>query len=305
MARGLADYLEIPPELAERAGEPALAAMMEIKHGVDAGGGDLRQVHLCHAQNHMARLDPYRHGPLLQHLQALVVSLGGRRGDTRIAHVTPGEVVLGDDLMTPDVVDLLRRTAKEKGLDYERFVVGSGRNSINPRTGQMEFSGEDGGDGQSDTSTSYQQQLGNLPDPSKVANLPDNPNLPPMVPQLPPGMAIPPDASLRQNIQDAQHSWNPFWFYNQVRTHKGMPDHGWDYKQEDGQYRDFGNFNYGAAGAAFGFPEGILKRAAGWAEGQSGNKTTGQWWGAPPYGDSPRDQDMIQKGIDYYKKGGR
>jgi hypothetical protein len=145
MARGLTDYLEIPPKLAERAGEPALAAMMEIKHGVDAGGGDLRQVHLCHAQNHMARLDPYRHGTLLQHLQALVVSLGGRRGDTRIAHVTLGEVVLGDDLMTPDVVDLLRRTAKEKGLDYERFVVGSGRNSINPRTGQMEFY-DDGAD---------------------------------------------------------------------------------------------------------------------------------------------------------------
>jgi hypothetical protein len=228
MARGLADYLEIPPELAERAGEPALAALMEIKNGVDAGSGDLRQVHLCHAQNHMSRLDPYRHGTLLQHLQALVVSLGGRRGDTHIAHVTPGEVVLGDDLMTPDVVDLLRRTAKEKGLDYERFVVGSGRNSINPHTGQMEF--YDGGDdensadasGQADANPPYYRdadgtwhinitpaaansgaapasgnqlpplRLGNLPDPSSIAKLPSTLDLPPINTGTPPTIGTAP-----------------------------------------------------------------------------------------------------------------
>ena len=41
--------------------------------------------------------------------------------------------------MTSEVVEVLRRAAKEKGLDPERFVVGSDSNSINPETGQIEF----------------------------------------------------------------------------------------------------------------------------------------------------------------------
>jgi rare lipoprotein A (peptidoglycan hydrolase) len=44
--------------------------------------------------------------------------------------------------MTPEIVDLLRRTAREKGLDPDRFVVGGRHNSINPNTGLMEFNDE-------------------------------------------------------------------------------------------------------------------------------------------------------------------
>jgi hypothetical protein len=85
----------------------------------------------------------------------------------------------------------------------------------------------------------------------------------------------------------------------------GQDDYRWDYKQEGKQYDDFGNFNYGATGAAFGFPDQVLKRAAGWAQSRSGNHTFGHWWGAAPYGDDPHDQEMIQKVIDFYKKEGR
>jgi hypothetical protein len=68
---------------------------------------------------------------------------------------------------------------------------------------------------------------------------------------LPP--IAPPGVSIADNIASAQSSWNPFWFRNQVRG--GGP---WDYKQQHP-----GNFNYGATGKAWGFPDQVLLRAAG------------------------------------------
>lgn len=69
------------------------------------------------------------------------------------------------------------------------------------------------------------------------------------------------------------------WFYNQVRN-RGP----WDYKQLGSQYQDFGNFNFGATGAALGIPDQILLRGAGWAEEQAGTseQQTGHWWSFPP-----------------------
>ncbi|TAK99692.1 MAG: hypothetical protein EPO08_15660 [Rhodospirillaceae bacterium] len=143
VARGLASMLGIPGDIAEAAGEPAVAAMMALKLARDAGGGSLRHQHVARAQRHIANLDPARHGTLVQHLQARAVALGGRGNDTQVAHVTPGEVVVPESLLTPDVVAILQRAALEKGIDPSHFVVGSGRNSINPRTGQPEFLYED------------------------------------------------------------------------------------------------------------------------------------------------------------------
>jgi putative RNase toxin 44 of polymorphic toxin system len=83
-------------------------------------------------------------------------------------------------------------------------------------------------------------------------------------------------------------------------VNKGGP---WDYKQQGKDNIDFGNFNYGAVGTAFGFSEETLLRAAGWA--QRKDKTWkpkyGEATGGPPYGDDPRDQEQIRKGIRYYK----
>ena len=52
------------------------------------------------------------------------------------------------------------------------------------------------------------------------------------------------------------------------------------------------------------FPAQILKRGAGWAQSKAGTsqKKWGKWFLFSPYGDDPRDQIQIQKGIDYYKK---
>lgn len=89
------------------------------------------------------------------------------------------------------------------------------------------------------------------------------------------------------------------WFYDMV---KNMAP--WDYKQQGSQYADFGNFNYGLTGAAAGIPSDVLLRAAGYAQQRAGTSRPewGDPTGSPPYGDDPRDQCFIKKGIDYYDK---
>jgi RHS repeat-associated protein len=107
----------------------------------------------------------------------------------------------------------------------------------------------------------------------------------------------PSDANIDENIEKAK-TMGVKEFYDSVRN-KGP----WDYKQKGEAYGDFGNFNFGATGKANGFPDGILKRAAGWAQGKAGTsrKEWGRWFGVAPYGDDPADQKQIQNGIDYFK----
>jgi len=64
----------------------------------------------------------------------------GRGGDTEIAHVTLGEIVLPDALQTAEVLNAIRQAAADANIPLERFRVGSGRNSVNPNTGAPEFS---------------------------------------------------------------------------------------------------------------------------------------------------------------------
>jgi Bacterial toxin 44 len=106
----------------------------------------------------------------------------------------------------------------------------------------------------------------------------------------------PPGVSAGMNMEFAAQEWNPWWFYYQV---KGKSP--WDYKQSGKRYEDFGNFNYGATGAAFGFPDTVLYRAAGWANQKADPTRTnlGKWYGSYPYGDDPEDQEQIKKGIKY------
>ena len=112
-------------------------------------------------------------------------------------------------------------------------------------------------------------------------------------------------ANLTDNMMEAGRHLNPFWFYNQVRNHGP-----WDYKQQGQMYEDFGNFNYGAACKAMGFPEKTCLREAG--RGQRDAGTSQPNWGdpgsrynplggTPPYGDDPADQAMIQRGLDICK----
>jgi len=135
---------------------------------------------------------------------------------------------------------------------------------------------------------------------------------PPTLDDLPWPMAVPPGADVDKNILEANRRFlsnplaSPGWFYNQVRNNGP-----WDYKQAGSQYQDFGNFNYGAAGAAAGFDERTLLREAGRAQQKAG--TSKPEWGYPGwrvilwggggnFGDDPHDAEMIKKGFEYYHK---
>tara|TARA_R100000951_G_scaffold100429_1_gene91239 strand:+ start:7108 stop:8097 length:990 start_codon:yes stop_codon:yes gene_type:complete len=65
----------------------------------------------------------------------------GRNGDTRMAHVAPGEMVVPRQVLqqNPQVARGLGRAFKDVGADPLRYVVGSTNNSINPVTGKPEF----------------------------------------------------------------------------------------------------------------------------------------------------------------------
>jgi len=75
----------------------------------------------------------------VHHLQARVLALQGRGGDTRIAHVTPGEVVVPKRMQTRAFMTALHALARAHGIDPAQLRVASGRNRINPNTGEMEF----------------------------------------------------------------------------------------------------------------------------------------------------------------------
>lgn len=128
---------------------------------------------------------------------------------------------------------------------------------------------------------------------------------------------LPPNADVDDNIQEAESVralLSPgeaiLWFYSKV--HNGA---AWDYKQSGREYADFGNFNYGATGAALGFSDATLLRMAGWAQTRSGNSGSGTslgllnsllgFGGQAPFGDDPADQVWIKRGIQYYKEKAR
>jgi hypothetical protein len=95
------------------------------------------------------------------------------------------------------------------------------------------------------------------------------------------------------------------WFYNQVKTCGP-----WDYKNgpypNASQYDPFGNFNFGAAGRAYGWNSLTLQNEAGIANGPGGEGSPGPHLhpeqGIPPYGDRPLDNWWIQMGIEYARQ---
>ena len=66
----------------------------------------------------------------------------GRYGDDRVAHVETGELIVPKALIdnNPKLKESIFSHLEEMGIeDPERYVVGSGENSINPETGLPEF----------------------------------------------------------------------------------------------------------------------------------------------------------------------
>jgi hypothetical protein len=95
----------------------------------------------------------------------------GRGGDTMMAHVTPGEMVVPKEVLrnSPQVARGLGTAFRDVGADPKRYVVGSGQNSINPVTGEREFFFDEiigalfgGGGGSLLSNPMVQGALGNL-----------------------------------------------------------------------------------------------------------------------------------------------
>ena len=73
------------------------------------------------------------------------LAAAGRGGDTELAHVTPGEMVIPKAVLAqPGVQAMLSGAFAEAGRDPARFVVGARGNSRNPRTGMREYWGGEG-----------------------------------------------------------------------------------------------------------------------------------------------------------------
>lgn len=115
----------------------------------------------------------------------------------------------------------------------------------------------------------------------------------------------PPGVNVDDNIREAEgHRGDLLWFKDQVDS-KGP----WDYKnneeyKEEGPFENFGNFNYGATGAALGLSDEELYRAAGakqiWDHPLEPEKRTRPF--SFPYGDEYKDAEMIRRGIEYYRQ---
>ncbi len=136
---GEAPKLGLDPERVEAAGLPGLRALLALKQAAESRAGKMRDAHLDQLQSTLRLLQYRKHPELVQQLQARAMALQGRGGDTEIAHVTVGEIVLPKALQTRAVIEALGQAAGNAGIPLNRLRVGSGRNAVNPHTGQPEF----------------------------------------------------------------------------------------------------------------------------------------------------------------------
>ena len=65
----------------------------------------------------------------------------GRNGDDQLVHMRTGEIAVSPELLeeNPRLAGALANAFQRSNVDMDRYVVGSGANSINPMTGQPEF----------------------------------------------------------------------------------------------------------------------------------------------------------------------
>jgi type VI secretion system secreted protein VgrG len=104
------------------------------------------------------------------------------------------------------------------------------------------------------------------------------------------------------NVHTAERDIIYPWTFRDMVNNNGP----WDYKRRRKDWEDFGNYNFGATGAATGlFTLETLLREAG--RKQCENNTSRPEWGnpdsGPPYGDEPIDQYWIRQGWNDYMRG--
>jgi hypothetical protein len=65
----------------------------------------------------------------------------GRKGDTKIGHLTTGEVIIPAEVMAsvPGLAEMVSRAFKAAGADIGQYTVGGGDDSVNPATAMPEY----------------------------------------------------------------------------------------------------------------------------------------------------------------------
>jgi hypothetical protein len=129
----------IDPYLAAEAGEGAKSAINAIRHAAKTKNPQDRAALIRQAQVELRTINAARHPKVVNAIQARLLALQGRGGDTEIAHVTPGEVVIPRSLQTPQLMRQIAVLAARQGLDPRQLTVGHRANKVNPQTGQREF----------------------------------------------------------------------------------------------------------------------------------------------------------------------
>lgn len=134
-----APRLGIDRDQAAAAGLPGLRALIALKQMAEAGTVRAKKQALSEAQSALASLTHRKQATLVNQVQARLLALQGRRGDSEIAHVTRGEIVLPEALQSPQLMAVLRDAAVAHGIPFQVLRVGSPRNHRDPRTGAREF----------------------------------------------------------------------------------------------------------------------------------------------------------------------
>lgn len=131
----------IDPYLAAPGGDAARAILHDINRAKATTGRE-RARYIANVNAGLRRLDAKTNAKFINAVQAKVLALQGRRGDTEIAHVTPGELVLPRDMLTPALLKSIANEAHRLGIEPRELLVGSEQGSTNPRTGEQEFAVE-------------------------------------------------------------------------------------------------------------------------------------------------------------------
>ena len=65
----------------------------------------------------------------------------GRKGDSLIAHLTPGDVIIPRDIIleNPEFLTKFKKAMQTNQSDYRTHIAGSGYENYNPETGAPEF----------------------------------------------------------------------------------------------------------------------------------------------------------------------
>lgn len=147
---------------------------------------------------------------VLHHGQARRMAMMGRGGDSTMAHMTPGEVVIPSGTMTPKLWSAFQEALDQQGMMPEQYVVGSGQNSINPMTGQPEFLAQAAGPGRS--VRDYQERRGSSNPTGRDARESER-----SIQQPQPGAIVPNMAYPRQAEAEAL-------------TAQGVPQDQWQYQ---------------------------------------------------------------------------